>query len=68
LHDLEAAVGKIDGTATVAAVADPLLGQRLVGEAGQRDMVAAALDAVGINPLVAAAFRERDERVKSPEP
>jgi acyl-CoA synthetase (AMP-forming)/AMP-acid ligase II len=62
LHELEQAVGKIDTTATVAALPDPLVGQRLIGEAVRRDMVQAALNAVGINPLVAAAFRERGER------
>jgi hypothetical protein len=64
LPELEEAVGKIDGTATVAALPDPLLGQRLVGEAGRPDMVQAALNAVGINPLVAAAFRGGGERAE----
>jgi acyl-coenzyme A synthetase/AMP-(fatty) acid ligase len=68
LHELEAAIGKIDHTATVAARPDPLLGQRLVGQAGRRDMVQAALNAVGINPLVAAAFRDRGERAERAEP
>ena len=62
LHELDEAVGKIDSTATVTALPDPLVGQRLVGQAARRDMVQAALNAVGINPLVAAAFRDRGER------
>ena len=62
LHELDEAVGKIDSTATVTALPDPLVGQKLVGQAARRDMVQAALNAVGINPLVAAAFRGRGER------
>ncbi len=61
LHELDQAVGKIDSTATVTALPDPLVGQRLVGQAARRDMVRAALTAVGLNPLVAAAFRDRGE-------
>ena len=59
LHELQEAVGQIDSAATIAALPDPLVGQRLVGHAGQRDAVHAALNAVGINPLIAAAFRDR---------
>jgi hypothetical protein len=66
LHELEEAVGKIESTATLAALPDPLVGQRLVGEAVRRDVVQAALNAVGINPLVAAAFRDRGERSAGP--
>lgn len=61
LRELQEAVGHIDGAANVTALPDTLLGQRLVGEAGQRDAVQAALNAVGTNPLVAAAFRDRGE-------
>jgi acyl-coenzyme A synthetase/AMP-(fatty) acid ligase len=62
LHELQEAIGQIDGAANVAALPDPLVGQRLMGEAVERDAVQAALNAVGINPLVGAAFRERGER------
>jgi len=65
LHDLQEAVGQIDRAANIAPLPDPLLGQRLVGHAGQRDAVQAALNAVGINPLVAAAFRDRGDRAES---
>jgi len=61
LHELREAVERIDAGATLAALPDPLTGQRLVGNAERRDMVAAALTAVGVNPLVAAAFRQRSE-------
>jgi hypothetical protein len=59
LHELQEAVGQIDSAADLVALPDPLVGQRLTGHAGQRDAIQAALNAVGINPLVAAAFRER---------
>jgi hypothetical protein len=68
LHELDGAVGRLDNTATVTALPDPLVGQRLVGQAARRDMVQAALNAVGLNPLVAAAFRERGERADSTAP
>jgi hypothetical protein len=64
LHELQEAVSQIDGAANVTALPDPLIGQRLMGHAGQRDAVQAALNAVGINPLVAAAFRDRGDRAE----
>jgi hypothetical protein len=57
LQELQEAVGRLDSSANIAALPDPLLGQRLEGHAGQRHAVEAALNAVGLNPLVAAAFR-----------
>jgi hypothetical protein len=68
LHELQEAVGRLDGAARVTALPDPLVGQRLVGHAGQRDAVEAALNAVGINPLVAAAFHDRADRADCAEP
>jgi hypothetical protein len=41
---------------------DPVIGQKLIGNAADRDVVQAALTAVGVNPIVAAAFRDRSER------
>ncbi len=64
LRDLQEAVGQIDGAANIAALPDRLLGQRLVGDARERDAVQAALNAVGINPLIAAAFRDRGVRAE----
>jgi hypothetical protein len=58
LQELQQAVGRIDGAATLAALPDPVIGQRLVGNAPKPDVVQAALTAVGVNPLVAAAFRQ----------
>jgi hypothetical protein len=62
LHELREAVRRIDTGATLAALPDPVIGQRLIGNATDRDMMQAALNAVGVNPLVAAAFRDRSER------
>lgn len=59
LRELQEAVRRIDGSATLAALPDPLIGQRLIGNAPARSVVAAALRAVGVNPLVAAAFTDR---------
>ncbi len=61
LHDLAEIVGRIDGAATLAALPDPIVGQRLIGNAADRDTIQAALDIVGLNPLVVAAFRDRSE-------
>ena len=62
LHDLQDVVGRIDRGATLAALPDALIGQRLIGNAADRDTMQAALNAVGINPIVVAAFRDRRER------
>ena len=55
-------IGRIDGGAALAALPDPLTGQRLVGSAADLGAMAAALNALGVNPLVAAAFGERGEQ------
>jgi len=59
LRDLQEAVSRIDGAATLVALPDPIIGQRLIGNAAEREVVQAALAAVGVNPLLAAAFRDR---------
>ena len=56
-------IGRIDAGAALAALPDPLTGQRLVGTAADLDAMAAALDALGVNPLVTAAFGERGEEI-----
>jgi hypothetical protein len=58
------AVGAIDARATLAALADPVIGQRLVGTAADPKAMQAALRDLGINPLVVAAFAARDEAVR----
>ncbi len=60
---LLAVIGRIDAGAALAALPDPLTGQRLVGTAADLDAMAAALRALGVNPLVTAAFGERGEQV-----
>ena len=57
LHELQQAIGRIDSGATLTTLPDPVLGQRLVGRAANREVLLAALNAVGVNPIVAAAFR-----------
>lgn len=64
LHELQEAIARIDSGATLAALPDPLIGQRLIGNAQRRDVIQAALGAVGVNPIVAAAFRDRSERAE----
>jgi hypothetical protein len=61
LKDLQDMVGTIDAAASLAAVSDPLLGQRLAGNASDRHMMQAALGAVGINSIAVSAFRDRNE-------
>jgi hypothetical protein len=57
------AVGAIDARATLAALADPVIGQRLVGTAADPKAMQMALKELGINPLVVAAFAGRDQAV-----
>lgn len=59
LRDLRDIVGRIDSAATLAALPDPVVGQRLIGNAADRDAMQAALAAAGANPIVVGAFRER---------
>ncbi len=62
LHELQEAVKRIDSSARLVALPDPLIGRRLIGNAQKRDVVLAALSTVGLNPLVVAAFRDRSAR------
>jgi hypothetical protein len=56
LLDLQDVVGRIEDRASLAAVPDPLLGQRLTAKSADPATIRAALTAIGLNPLVAAAF------------
>jgi hypothetical protein len=58
LRDLQDVVRRVDPSATLIAIPDQLVGQRLVGQAADCATVQAALDAVGVNPIVVGAFRE----------
>lgn len=59
LHDLQEIVGRLDSDAEVAALPDPIIGQRLIGSAADYGRMQAALNLVGVNPLIVAAFRHR---------
>ncbi len=59
LRALQELVARIDRAATLTALPDALLGQRLIGDAVMRDTMRAALNAAGVNPIVAAAFGDR---------
>jgi hypothetical protein len=56
LRDLQDVVGRVDAGATLGALPDPVVGHRLIGAAADRATVQAALNAVGVNPIVVAAF------------
>jgi hypothetical protein len=58
LRELEETVRRIDSHARLSRVADPVLGQRLIGTAADTKAIKAALDAAGANPIVGAAFDE----------
>ena len=62
LQDLQDVVSRIDPAATLAALPDPLLGERLAGNAADRYTIQAALNAVGVNPIAVAAFHDRSDR------
>jgi hypothetical protein len=53
---LGAALADIDAAATVMAVPDALLGQRLAGNGADPQAIVAALRAQGANPLITGAF------------
>ena len=58
LHELQDLVGKVRTDATLAALPDRFGGHRLAGSTGDNAALRAALAELGINPLVAAAFRD----------
>jgi hypothetical protein len=65
-RELQDLVAGVEGGGSLAALPDRLAGHRLAGVATDRDAVREALIALGANPLVIAAFRDRrspdDER------
>lgn len=64
--ELDAAMLAIDPHATVTALPDAALGQRLAGHAADPAAVAARLIDAGFNPLLAAAFRPRSGHASVP--
>jgi hypothetical protein len=59
LRDTEELVRRADSTASVTALPDALAGHRLAGNSSQAEDLRAALAEVGVNPLVAGAFKPR---------
>jgi hypothetical protein len=59
---VDAQVAAIDAAATIVALPDAALGQRLAGSAHDRAAVTAELQSRGVNPLIAGAFRGRNLR------
>ena len=59
MSDVQNLVGGLDDRAFILALPDALAGHRLAGISGDAD-VAAALAELGVNPLIADAFRRAD--------
>ena len=59
LDQLQDLVGRTDPNAILAALPDTLAGHRLAGSALQRTALRRALNELGVNPLISAAFGER---------
>jgi non-ribosomal peptide synthetase component E (peptide arylation enzyme) len=56
---VEAAVAEADPAATIVALPDAFLGARLAGSAAASAQIQGKLQANGLNPLIAGAFRAR---------
>ena len=56
---VDLAVATVDPGATIVALPDAVLGQRLAGNTRHRAEVTAELQSRGLNPLIAGAFRPR---------
>lgn len=59
MHDVQQVVAQADKEANVAALPDTFAGHRLAGHSKDRAAVRHTLDAVGLNPLIVRAFRDR---------
>jgi AMP-binding enzyme len=60
-NEVDASVAEADPAATIVALPDALLGERLAGSTPDRVSTESELEARGTNPLIAAAFRRRNE-------
>jgi hypothetical protein len=58
---LEAQVAAIDPAATILAVPDGTVGERLAGTAADPRTMRVALQAAGVNPLISGAFRRHGD-------
>jgi hypothetical protein len=56
---VEGAVAEVDPDATIVALPDAVLGQRLAGNASNSQKLQAELNARGANPLITGAFQAR---------
>ncbi|MBO0755446.1 MAG: acyl--CoA ligase [Bradyrhizobiaceae bacterium] len=59
LSELQNLLARVGNDCTLTALPDALSGQRLAGSAPNRDQIQAELAALGVNPLIVDAFRER---------
>ena len=57
--EVDAMVAQVDPTATIVALPDKDLGQRLAGESADRSAMRDELRARGVNPLISGAFQPR---------
>jgi hypothetical protein len=64
LRELQDLVGRVDADGVLAALPDRLGGQKLAGTTPHQTAMREALEALGVNPLVSAAFRERRPKSK----
>jgi hypothetical protein len=60
-NDVDASVADANPAATIVALPDALLGERLAGSTPDRASTESELQARGTNPLIAAAFRRRND-------
>jgi hypothetical protein len=60
-NEVDASVAEADPAATIVALPDALLGERLAGSTPDRAGTESELEARGTNPLIAVAFRRRNE-------
>jgi hypothetical protein len=61
-HELEHLVGRAASDATLAALPDRYSGHRLAGYVKDLAALTTALSELGVNPLVAGAFRDRNQK------
>lgn len=59
MHELSALVSRVDPDGILIALPDTLAGHRLAGFAADRNGIRTALQEIGANPLLVAAFRDQ---------
>jgi AMP-binding enzyme len=63
LRELQDLIGRVDAHSVLVALPDLIAGQKLAGLAGDEAVLGNALAALGINPLVGAAFARRHRKM-----